>query len=356
MRRLLLALILSLPLLRPPAAEACAPAPRAGHEVRIAGEEALIVWDAATKTEHFVRRGHFEVRAADGGPADFGFLVPTPTKPTLTETSDAVFDELERATRPKQQTVREPDLDVGFACFTTLARRAADDRDGAAPKTAVKVLEEKRVAGLDAAVLAADDAPALALWLTEHGYPMRPMLTAWLGPYVQKKWIVTAFKIAGGTAVGTRALRMTFTTDRPFYPYREPEDARTGATGSRRLDVWVLSDDGPVAPTLDDGTAFVGIERWAHPLASPNAVLPSLFATKGSGAWLQHFRDDSSPRPGTADLVFPKRSVPREIEPAPEILRVRDPVFVPIDLIVLAVAGVLVVVRVASRKNSPPKP
>lgn len=341
-----------LPFARPRAVEACAPAPRPGHEVRIAGEEALIVWEGATKTEHFVRRGRFEVHG-DGGPTDFGFLVPTPSKPALAETSDAVFDELERATRPKQQVVREPDVELGLACFATLARSVGDK---AAPATAVRVLDVQRVAGLDAAVLAADDAQALATWLSEHGYPMRPALTTWLAPYVQKKWIVTAFKIAAGAeAVGTRALRMTFTTERPFYPYREPEDARSGAGGPRRLDVWVLSDDGPVSPTLDDGAAFAGVERWAHPLASPNATLPSLFTTRAGGAWLQHFRDDSAPRPGTADLSFARRSVPREIEPAPEILREKNRVFVPVDLIVLAVVGVLLIVRLFDRKKERPR-
>ena len=51
----------------------CAAAPHPDERVDVAYEEALIVWDDAAKTEHFVRRATFE-----GTAYDFGFLVPTP--------------------------------------------------------------------------------------------------------------------------------------------------------------------------------------------------------------------------------------------------------------------------------------
>src|SRR5947209_5762901 len=53
---------------------ACAPAPHAGDEIAIVEESAVIVWDPAAKTEHFIRRATF--RGKEGH--DFGFLVPTP--------------------------------------------------------------------------------------------------------------------------------------------------------------------------------------------------------------------------------------------------------------------------------------
>ena len=53
--------------------------------MRIAEESAVIVWEGATRTEHFVRRATFATTAAD-----FGFLVPTPSKPELAEVVKAV--------------------------------------------------------------------------------------------------------------------------------------------------------------------------------------------------------------------------------------------------------------------------
>src|SRR5437016_3719837 len=68
---------------RAPAVRACAPAPPPGVRVEIADESAIIVWDAAAKTQHFIRRASFATAAHD-----FGFLVPTPAQPTLAEASD----------------------------------------------------------------------------------------------------------------------------------------------------------------------------------------------------------------------------------------------------------------------------
>ena len=83
---------------------------------------------------------------------------------------------------------------------------------------------------LDAAVLAANDPAALNRWLGEHGYESRPALTAWLEPYTKGNWTVTAFRIATidttRPGIATTACGMTFPTDRPFFPYREPEDQR----------------------------------------------------------------------------------------------------------------------------------
>src|SRR5690606_32562080 len=67
-------------------ARACAPAPPEGVEVSILAEQAVIVWDEAAKTQHFIRRADFSTEARS-----FGFLVPTPTKPTLESAPDAIF-------------------------------------------------------------------------------------------------------------------------------------------------------------------------------------------------------------------------------------------------------------------------
>jgi hypothetical protein len=64
----------------------CAAAPPFGATVRIADESAIIIWDASSKTEHFIRRATFSSSAHD-----FGFLVPTPTKPELAEAEDDAF-------------------------------------------------------------------------------------------------------------------------------------------------------------------------------------------------------------------------------------------------------------------------
>jgi hypothetical protein len=74
-KRLILLMALSLTLA---SGYPCAPVMRAGSNATLNNENALIVWNKTTSTEHFIREAHF-----DTDTPDFGFLVPTPTQPTL---------------------------------------------------------------------------------------------------------------------------------------------------------------------------------------------------------------------------------------------------------------------------------
>ena len=118
MRKALVTCVLAV-LLCPGDASACAPAPRAGERVDVVEESAVIVWDPATKTEHFIRRATF------GGEArDFGFLVPTPAVPVLAEVGNDVFDRMqERTTRPTQHRT-EKAIDWTPLLFLPFVRRS----------------------------------------------------------------------------------------------------------------------------------------------------------------------------------------------------------------------------------------
>ena len=103
----------------PRPARACAPAPHAGESVRIFEEEALIVWDAKTKTQHFIRRAAFDTQAKD-----FGFLVPTPEKPELAEADDSVFFRLAQAIAPVPGVSRSG-ITITAALLLGMNRQAA---------------------------------------------------------------------------------------------------------------------------------------------------------------------------------------------------------------------------------------
>ena len=51
-----------------------------------ADQTVILIWDPATKTEHFIRKAAFQ-SAAD----DFGFLIPSPTQPELAESGNDAF-------------------------------------------------------------------------------------------------------------------------------------------------------------------------------------------------------------------------------------------------------------------------
>jgi hypothetical protein len=303
-------------------ARGCAVAPPRNKYVDIAEETALIVWDSQSKTEHFIRRASFQTDVDN-----FGFLVPTPTQPELHEADDKAFDELARITAPQIVTQPKPSSGGCAAGCSAAAPKAMT----AGPPGDVTVVEQKRVAGHDTAVLKADDVDALSKWLTEHDYPFDPNLKDWADHYIKAKWYVTAFKIAkpeeGASKVNTKAVRMSFHTEQPFFPYREPKDPRhvnfdTGLV--RLLRVYVVSDNrikGQIGGK--DGT-WPGTAAWSN-LVQPGdrkkvlelAKLPD--DMRQGNWWLTEFEDRSYPRKGYDDVYFTASDDQRPVSRPPII-------------------------------------
>jgi hypothetical protein len=323
-------------------ADACATAPPAGEEVQIAEEEAIILWDPATRTEHFIRRAAFRSSASS-----FGFLVPTPTVPTLGEVPDHVFGSLAHAIRPEiRYDTSGTDVELAsLTCVGTKRDKSEAQVTGAAPD--VRVLATARVAGFDAITLEADDPSALSAWLGEHGFAATPALTAWLARYVADKWKITAFVVAtdatggAGYEVATRAVRMSFQTDRPFYPYREPEPAAKPAipTYGRLLRLFFLSD-ARYAATLAG-------QPWSARLlyGAPIGEVPDeLAAFAGMRRIASVFVDESHPRKGTDEVYFAASPDQAEVEQPPIVLAKPDKIVIPIELIGIALVGIVVLI------------
>ena len=280
---------------------ACAPVPGEGRFVHIATEEAIIIWDEAAKREHFIRRASFDTDAKD-----FGFLVPTPSKPELGESDDAAFDVLGTIT-----AMRGPQPKAALA-----------EAPRAAP-AAVTVLEQKRVAGLDAVVLEASDASALDGWLKQHGYPSSPALVEWYAPYIAGKWKITAFKIAADSPkVSSAAVRMSFQTEKPFFPYREPAAQRSQK--ERLLRVYLVAD-GRFNGVIGEKTEWFGRPVWSNQIETgqlaellKRAKLPAFAG--GGGRWLTEFEDRSSPRAAADELYFVRAQDQGTMERMPQVV------------------------------------
>ncbi len=315
--------------------------------MRIVDEAALVTWDPATRTEHFLRRASF---VADT--ADFGFLVPTPGKPTLTEGDDSVFERLERATRPEvvyRDVLSGIDpMPLLFGVFLLRATKSA-------PLTAsVTVVDELRVAGYDAVVLQADSPSALTEWLKSHGYARGPEVEAWVAPYVARRWFLSAFRIApkdekmpDNGRIGQGAVDIAFTTDRPFYPYREPDSARgPNAKGPRSLAVYVVAPERASA-TLGDTATWVGIPTYARRMDSPVQGVPG----GTEGRWLTAFIDRSSPRPGVEEVYFGKSPDSSPLIPPPVEIRVSKKIPVPIDVVIVLGTGLFFVGRAIRKRR-----
>lgn len=310
----------------PRPAEGCFVVAPMGQGTTIISESALIVYDSATKTEHFIRTADFHSASAD-----FGFLVPTPTKPELFEASADVFGELAEITkRRKEVKIKWKPLQLwgeSQRAFSSIgsAIKPGGGEVSQASRNRVQVVEQKRVGRYEAAVLQASEPKLLNEWLEANGYTAPPNLADWFGAYTANGWYLTAFKIAGDAAgdLSSAAVRISFTADRPFYPYREPAGS---GNGSRALRVFVLSDarmSGTIGQN-NGAKAWPGRTEWSNKVPAKKLAsaveMGKLSDTVGGREWhLTEFLDQSSPRPGTDELYFERAVDQANVEREPMI-------------------------------------
>src|SRR5262245_48553269 len=82
-----------------------------GQPVVNADQTVILIWDAATKTQHFVRKASFEGKADD-----FGFVVPSPSQPELSESGNEAFGVFAKVTEPETKKVPRPFNGIGCGC------------------------------------------------------------------------------------------------------------------------------------------------------------------------------------------------------------------------------------------------
>jgi len=306
---------------------ACAPAPHAGEEVNVVEESAVIVWEPATKTQHFIRRATFH-----GTAKDFGFLVPTPTAPALAEVDDQLFDVLD--TKTARKTVYKTSRAIEWTPLFLYFARVKSAENATAGRAPVEVLDTKRIAGYEAVVLDATDASALSRWLGEHGYATTPDLAEWLDAYVKQGWKITAFKIdkSADVAARTSAVKMSFQTERPFFPYREPASQRANAKYDDRrvLRIWFLGPE-RVKGTIGADTFWPGVLMWSDRVDSVAGL------TIPANTRLTAFNDVHNVRPGTDDLFFTRDADQSPHIPPPYVQETVNRTPVPLDVVGLGV-------------------
>jgi hypothetical protein len=307
--------LLAAPLvLGPSTAPACCPAPPSGKPVVNADQTVVILWDAERKTQHFIRQASFKSDADD-----FGFLIPSPSKPELDESGNEAFSHLRKLTEPEVIKRARPSGGMSCGCGGE-PKSASKDKAPAADKdkkAQVRVLEEKRVAGFHATVLEADNTDVLAAWLASNGYAFSPEVKAWAKPYVDGNWKITALKVAKGPdgksdrTVAASALRLSFQTERPLFPYREPDTAKSAeALGARNrlLRIYFLAD-GRYQGELTKDVAWSGKPAWSGKLTADDRqkLLQSLKLPETTGPaewWLTEFEDNWPYKVAPADVYF----------------------------------------------------
>ena len=277
---------------------------------RMEQERTLIVWDASTQRQHFVR----EVRFTNAGELPFGFIVTTPTRPEVNDVKSAPFDALEA--RFPHTLLDTPDASLGAPG----GKGSGEGADRGAPvggAPPVQVLEKKRIGDFTSFVLAATDAKALADWLKKNQFRASEAGQNWIERYVKLGFFFVALRYEGKKAkpadadgLISRSVRLSFDSGLPYYPYQEPGDAPEQQ--GRELQVWLVTQGWhqPLAPVVNGGS--VSIHRpWSEGVRYEvsSAEIASAFGTDlaglvPTGARLQTFGDWKEHRRGFGDLVL----------------------------------------------------
>ncbi len=327
------------------------------REQFIVGEEAIIVWNAKDKLQHLIRRADF---ATDG--ADLGFIVPTPSKPELYEAALSSFQSLHGLIHPR---VQRHEYNITWTLMDWLAQKAQAifsvfNSITATVAVPVRVLETKGVSGYEAVILEADNTPALLDWLRRNRYEAPPAFQAWLEPYVTKGWKITAFKYAktgNGEQIKTKPVRMSFTTDTPFFPYREPtlEPTETRNYPQRHLRIYVIASERVEAGFGKDGTQpwrdgrLKGAIRLQEAARHIGGSMPA--SSIPQDAWLTAFFDQRINRVG-GDLYFQASANQSVVKPRPIIDRIDQRLLIPLDVIAVIAAGLWGVSRFRKRRRA----
>lgn len=215
-----------------PAAQACACGgfvAADGADIAASAEYAVLTWDG--ETERVLLSMDTLTESADAA-----LLIPTPAPAEAALAETTVFSELDELTAPEEIVEYQWWPDLGFGAGAGEAGAVPGSTDDG-----VSVLDTRRLGDLEVAVLAADDADALARWLDEHDYVMRDNLADALMPYISEGWYYLAIRLttdAENLSGAMQPLDLTFASEQLIYPMR----LSTAATASQFVRTFVFSD------------------------------------------------------------------------------------------------------------------
>ena len=266
-------------------------------------EQVLLIYDTASRKEHFVREVTFR-----NGLEPFGFVVPTPSRPEVAAVKQSPF--------PALRAVALTDD------FPPPRRSSGDNKEGGTgarrASAGVEVLAISKVGSFTAFVLAASDAKAFGEWLTQNGFQGSPATDEWLDHYVRQKFFYVAMRYeppaeaSSAARVVAETVRISFSTPVPYYPYLEPRRAAGAPSPERLLDLWLVS----TAPWTPISARTAGSKTaWVRPFRPTrgSAARYQLEASLGDElvsllpngtVTLQTFQDQKTSREGFGDVLF----------------------------------------------------
>ncbi len=164
-------------------------------------------------------RMHVQI-AYQGPPTEFGWLLPAPDDVEVDQSSEELFQLLDRSFAPRFILQTE----FGAGCDDWLNDRADFDsapapNAGGGGEEGVQVLSREAVGPFDVAKLRVEGVSDLRDWLDANGYQIPEATDEKLAPYVDRGAAFVAVKLLPGRDAGDISpLRLSFTASNPAIP------------------------------------------------------------------------------------------------------------------------------------------
>ncbi len=189
---------------------------------------------------------HIQVQY-EGAAQEFGWLVPTPTVPSVGVGTEELFAEIIRTTQPLYRVVERTDDSCLFSGRNNnngaIAFGARDSANQSAPEAGKMspLVYQASVGPYDYAVLKADDKTAMLDWLKENRYFIPTEDDQILGPYIRPGAFFLALKLRAGNDTGDiQPIVLRYKSDLPMIPLILTSVAANPEMG---VQVWVLGKD-----------------------------------------------------------------------------------------------------------------
>lgn len=195
-----------------------------------------------------------------GDAENFSWIVPTPSRPAVSKSTDELFTALDKLTAPEYG-------------YRVMPMYSGATRDEAGMASGVTVLETKKVEYYDITVLEANDPEALTKWLKDNNYQFPEEGKYLFNDYINNEWYFTAIKIdakslSGGIETQLRQghavpLKFTFASSKVVFPLKisgiaeyfkypdEPTSMESGERGGTGIAVGTNSATSEIVPSYD---------------------------------------------------------------------------------------------------------
>ncbi|PCK05432.1 MAG: hypothetical protein COA42_18245 [Alteromonadaceae bacterium] len=177
-----------------------------------------------------------------GEASEFGWVLPVPATPVLSIGDDALFNQLEAATRPQFNL-----LTTGTQCEAPLPEVTSTDNAASTPQPqatvtpSVVVEQSLKVGPFDAQVISSDSANALALWLADNNLDLTDRGSELLEPYVNADMKFVVLKLQSDQDSGDiQPIILDYPSTQPVIPMTLTSIAAQDDMG---VIVWVLGDN-----------------------------------------------------------------------------------------------------------------